>query len=140
MKGLGVLLILFGLLAAGSMGTLNAQSEAQGVPPDQRFFQALGGACCSLTLIVPGIFMTLGRGKTRGGPYQRPSGARHPSGPESGEGSSEPDPPKPAMRAVGADGKAVVTCLACFNEVRVELPAGVKVVPCPRCEREIQVS
>ena len=74
MKILGVLLIVFGLLAAASTAATYQMSEGQGLPADQRFFNAVGGMLCCLTLVIPGIFL-LTRGAKRSG-TERSGGRR----------------------------------------------------------------
>jgi hypothetical protein len=53
---------------------------------------------------------------------------------------AEPGTAQPLPRVVGADGKIALTCLACYADVRVEVPFGIKVVDCPNCGREIRVT
>lgn len=139
MKGVGILLIVFGLLAGASSAASSAAAKAQDVPGEQRFFNALGGALCSLVLIVPGVYLVVSSGKPSG-KYRARRGERAESVDERRPRSSAPVPPKPAAREIGADGKVALTCLACFTEVRAEVPSGATVVTCPQCEREIHVS
>ncbi|VTR94781.1 unnamed protein product [Gemmata massiliana] len=51
----GVLLIAFGALAGASTGAVNAQAARNNVPADQRFWNAVGGALCSLVCVGGGI-------------------------------------------------------------------------------------
>ena len=53
MKAVGIVLIAFGMLAAASTAATNAQAPAR--DPAQRLGNAIGGACCSFTLVGAGI-------------------------------------------------------------------------------------
>ena len=57
MKALGIVLIIFGVMAGASTASLNMQNEAKGMPPAQRLGQAIGGALCSLTLVGGGFLL-----------------------------------------------------------------------------------
>jgi hypothetical protein len=71
-KIVGLAMIVFGMMAGASTATLNLQNEKAGKPADQRFFESLGGACCSLALVVPGFILALSGGK-KGDEKYRPS-------------------------------------------------------------------
>src|SRR5690242_12677424 len=102
MKGLGILLIVFGLLAAGSASATYSLGEVKGVPAGERFFTAVGGMLCCLTLVIPGIYLTT-RGSNRHGTYRSRGRQPSPAG-EPEPGSAVPVAPAAAARAVGADG------------------------------------
>ena len=136
----GVMLIVFGLLAGASTASLNVRAEKAGKPARERFFESVGGALCCLTLVVPGFILALAGGKKSDGKYRPPP---QPHGqPDSGREPkpAEPGAAQPLPRVVGADGKIVLTCLACYADVRVNVSVGVKVVDCPGCGREIRVA
>ena len=138
---LGVGLIVIGMLCAASSAAVVAQDKGKGASGAALTAQAIGGALCSLTFGIPGIYLALSRSSSKRGRTGRSAG-QWPVSPRTGDGSdsAEVDPPKPAKLPVGADGKLSLTCLACFAEVRVEVPAGASIVTCPKCEREIPVS
>jgi hypothetical protein len=110
-----------------------------GKPARERFLESVGGALYCLTLVVPGLFLAFAGGKKKGGAYRPPAQPRSSSAPTKDPNAPEPVAPQLAPRVVGTDGKIALTCLACFAEVRVEVPFGVSVVTCPKCEREIRV-
>lgn len=137
----GLALIAFGMLAGASAATLNMKSEKAGKPAAERFGEALGGACCSLSLAVPGFVLALSGGKKKGDGKYRPSprSNREP-GADKGPDPAQPGAAGPLPRIVGADGKILLTCMACYADVRVDAPFGVKVVDCPKCGHEIRVT
>ena len=57
MKALGIVLIVFGVMAGVSTASLNMQNEAKGMPQAERLGQAIGGSLCSLTLVLGGFFL-----------------------------------------------------------------------------------
>lgn len=138
-QAVGLALIVLAMMAGATTASLNMQAEKAGLPARERFLESVGGALCALSFAVPGFFLALAGGKKGKGKYRPPSQPRQP------DSGREPNPPQPGAaqplpRVVGADGKIQLTCLACFADVRVEVPSGVKVVTCPKCEREIQVT
>jgi len=62
-SALGIVLIVFGVLAGASAASMNMNAEAQKLPPAERLGQAIGGALCSLTLVGGGFFLALSGGK-----------------------------------------------------------------------------
>lgn len=136
MKALGILLIVFGTL--GGVGTAASQFRDGAAPGQERFFQAIGGMIFCLVLVVPGFLLLNRRHSTESGTAPlRPRKKRPPREPE-----PEPEPvtPPSPKHAVGADGKVALTCLACYTEVRAEVPPGAEMVDCPKCGREIKVA
>jgi hypothetical protein len=82
-KALGIILIIFGMCAGVGAASTNMRNEAQGMPPDQRFGQAVGGALCSLTLVVGGVLLALrGDRKPADRRYRRPPETDHDDDPE----------------------------------------------------------
>lgn len=73
MKALGILLIVFGLMAGAGAASMNMKNEAQRKPQAERLGEAIGGALCSLTLVVAGAFLAWksDRKPPEGG-YRRP--------------------------------------------------------------------
>lgn len=136
----GLALIAFGMLAGASAASVNMRNEKAGMPAAERFGEALGGACCSLSLAVPGFVLALSGGKKKGdGKYRPPSQLDREPGSEPASYPARPGAAEPPPRVVGADGKIPLTCMACYADVRVEVPHGVKVVDCPKCGHEIRV-
>ncbi len=56
-SALGILLIVFGVLAGASAASMNMKAEAQKLPPAERLGQAIGGMLCSLTLVGGGFIL-----------------------------------------------------------------------------------
>src|SRR4051794_27661399 len=72
MKAVGIVMIAFGVGAAASAVSLYMQNEAQGAPPAERFGQAIGGALCSLTLVIGGFFVARGADREAAEKKRRP--------------------------------------------------------------------
>ena len=72
MKALGIILIVFGVLAGASTASLNMQAEAKGAPPAERIGQAIGGALCSLTLVIGGFLLARSADQKSSGRYRPP--------------------------------------------------------------------
>jgi hypothetical protein len=67
MKAIGIVLIVFGVLAGASGVSMNMTPEAQRLPPAERLGQAVGGVLITLTLIGVGfLFVNLGDKKPKG--------------------------------------------------------------------------
>ena len=135
----GLALIAFGMLAGASAASVNMRNEKAGMPAAERFGEALGGACCSLSLAVPGFVLALSGRKKGDRKYRPPSQSNREPKPEPASYPGRPGAAEPPPRAVGADGKILLTCMACYADVRVDVPFGVKVVDCPKCGHEIRV-
>ena len=72
MKALGIVLIVFGVMAGASTASLNMQAEAKGAPQAERLGQAIGGSLCSLTLVIGGFFLARSGDKKSSGKYRPP--------------------------------------------------------------------
>jgi len=73
MKAVGILLIVFGLFAGAGAASMNMKNQAQGKPQAERLGEAIGGALCSLTLVVAGAILAwMSDRKPPEGGYRRP--------------------------------------------------------------------
>ena len=66
-SALGIVLIVFGVLAGASAASMSMSPQAQKLSSAERLGQAIGGALCSLTLVGGGFLLARSGGKsTRG--------------------------------------------------------------------------
>jgi hypothetical protein len=73
MKAIGILLIVFGLFAGAGAASMNMNNEAKNQPQAERLGEAIGGALCSLTLVVTGAILAwMSDRKPPGDGYRRP--------------------------------------------------------------------
>jgi hypothetical protein len=113
-SALGIVLIAFGILA-GASAAVNNQAEAKGLAPAERFGQAVGGALCSLTLVVAGAALVVSKPK-------------HPAA----------DKPRRA-KSTKESGPIRFPCPGCGTRLRVARSRAGDEMQCPVCEQRTRV-
>jgi hypothetical protein len=101
MKGLGILLIVFGVLAAASAAATYQLGEAKGLPAGRRLFNAAGGLLCCLSLVIPGSIFLASRDSKRSGTHRSRGRRRTSPSRKPGPNSATPVAPKPARERPG---------------------------------------